>query len=125
MRKIYMDGQKLIFQIYNNDLINNCGIIYTSIQSIYNSTIDIKDATYTASHNGYIQGIVRSQLTSGNPFVRILVNNTTMYEGMSKSAQYSYIWSNIIQIKKGDIMTYTLTSDTTDGEKILRFYFHR
>ena len=44
---------------------------------------------------------------------------------MSKSAQYSYIWSNIIQIKKGDIITYTLTSDTTDGEKILRFYFHR
>lgn len=113
------------FIIYYNDLINNCGIIYTSIQLIYNSTVDIKDATYTASHNGYIQGIVRTQRTSGNPFVRILVNTIPVYEGMSKIGQYSYIWSNIIQIKKGDIITYTLTSETTDAEKVLRLYSHR
>ena len=99
--------------------------IYTSFQLIYDSTVDIKNATYTASHNGYIQGFARTQNDEGIPFVRILVNGTTVYEGMSNNAKYSYIWSNIIQIKKGDIINYTLISNTTDGEKRLRFYFHR
>lgn len=78
--------------------------------------------TYTISQNGYIQAYSKTDATSGYPFIRLYVNNICIYENVGVTGSYKYAWSPLFKVYAGDILKYTLTSETKDGWKHLRLY---
>ena len=92
---------------------------------IYRSKSDISEGSYTSTSDGFVQGIARTGAKSGTPFARLLINNVTVFEGYAPTKNYSYLWSPLFDVRKGDIIEYTLTSGTNDDNKELRIYRHR
>lgn len=100
--------------------------MYESIEIIYRSTDDIKNSIYSVPFDGYIQCISRSQEIAGVPFIRIYINNLLVFEDVSSSsARFKYIWSPLFQVRKNDIIKYTITTESSDGIKELRLYRNR
>ena len=101
------------------------GCAYGGISVIYRNNSDITEGSYTSTIDGFIQGIAKTAAKSGTPFVRLLINNETVFEGSAPTKNYSYLWSPLFEVRKGDIIKYTLKSDTDDSTKELRIYIHR
>ena len=101
------------------------GCSYEDIATIYRSNSDIVEGLYTSTDDGFVQGIARTHANPGTPFARLLINNVTVFEGHGRDKAYSYLWSPLFEIRKGDIIKYTLTSGTNDDKKELRIYKHR
>ena len=112
---------------YNDltDINEGIGCIYESAKIVYMSTTDIVNSTYTSKFNGYVQCIARSQKESGTPFIRLVINNTMIFEGIVPSGMYTYLWSPLFLVKKNDIIQYTITTESSDGSKELRIYNHK
>jgi len=91
---------------------------------VYRSTKDIVNSAYTPKIDGYVQCIARSQAEAGIPFIRLVINNMTVFEGTAPSGNYNYIWSPLFLVKKNDIIKYTITTESSDGIKELRMYKH-
>ena len=45
-----------------------------------------------------------------------------VYEVTGVMKNYSYAWSPMFRVKTGDVIKYTITTETSDGSKELRFY---
>lgn len=91
---------------------------------VYRSNSDISEGLYTLTRDGFVQCIAKTVSTSGSPFIRLEINNTTVFEGHAPTKMYSYLWPPLFRVKKGDTIKYTLTSDTDDSGKELRIYRH-
>ena len=91
---------------------------------VYRSNNDIVDGLYTLTSDGFVQCIAKTDSTSGSPFIRLEINNTIVFEGYAPTKAYSYLWSPLFRVKKGDSIRYTLTSDTDNSTKELRIYRH-
>lgn len=101
------------------------GCAYKGIQVIYKRNVDIVEGLYTSAWDGFVQGIAKTAANSGNPFIRLEINGSVIFEGSGVSKNYSYLWSPLFEVRKGDVIKYMLTSDTDDSNKELRIYLHR
>lgn len=101
------------------------GCSYEGIDVIYRSNSDIVEGLYTSAWDGFVQGIAKTAANSGNPFIRLEINGSVIFEGSGVSKNYSYLWSPLFEVRKGDVIKYTITSDTNDSNKELRIYRHR
>ena len=108
-----------------NKLNEGIGCSYNGIDVIYRSNSDISEGLYTSTRDGFVQGIAKTAAKSGIPFARLLINNALVFEGSALAKNYSYLWTPLFEVRKGDIIKYTLTSGTDDGTKELRIYKHR
>ena len=95
------------------------------IRVVYKRAVDIVDGLYTSTDDGFVQGIAKTAAKNGNPFIRLEINDNVIFEGNGVNKNYSYLWSPLFEVRKGDIIKYTLTSDTDDSNKELRIYMHR
>jgi hypothetical protein len=89
----------------------------SKMKSIITSNKDINNQLYTMTEDGYIIASVRTQGTSGSPFVRINIGALNLYEGQGISGTYKYLWSSVIPVRKGMKISFTLTAgeNITDG----------
>ena len=101
------------------------GCSYEGIDVIYRSNSDIEGGLYTSTYDGFVQGIAKTAAKSGNPFIRLEINDSLIFEANGINKAYSYLWSPLFEVRKGDIIKYTITSDTNDSNKELRIYRHR
>lgn len=108
-----------------NALNEGSGCAYKGIQVIYKRNVDIVEGLYTSAWDGFVQGIAKTAANSGNPFIRLEINGSVIFEGSGVSKNYSYLWSPLFEVRKGDVIKYMLTSDTDDSNKELRIYLHR
>ena len=92
---------------------------------IYRQNADIVEGLYTSTVDGFVQGITKTAAKNGNPFIRLKINDNVVFEGNGLNKTYSYLWSPLFEVRKGDIIKYTLTSDTDDSNKELRVYKHK
>ena len=92
---------------------------------VYQSNSDISEGSYKVAIDGFVQCIAKTESKSGSPFARLMINNIIVFEGYAPTKTYSYLWSPLFRVKKGDSIRYTLTSDTDDSIKELRIYKHR
>ena len=109
---------------FYNDLDKRTGCVYSGIEIIYRENTDATENFYTSTKDGWIQGIAKTAKEIGLPFIRLEINNTTVFEGYGVKTMYSYMWSPLFEVKKGDIIKYTLSSNTNDSNKELRMYNH-
>jgi hypothetical protein len=105
-----------------NELTKNMVPSYNSLSTLYHSNSDITEQVTTIDKSGWVQCIAKTDSTSGTPFIRLLINNVIVYEKYGIIKNYSYAWSPLFRVKTGDIIKYTLTTETSDGLKELRFY---
>lgn len=91
---------------------------------IITSSKDVNNKAYTIAEDGYITASVRTQGTSGSPFIRINIGGTNLYEGQGMSGMYKYLWSSVIPVRKGMKITFTLTAgeNITDGQYNVWFF---
>lgn len=101
------------------------GCSYDGIEVLYRKNVDIEGGLYTSTYDGFVQGIAKTAAKSGNPFIRLEINDSLIFEANGINKAYSYLWSPLFEVRKGDIIKYTLTSDTNDSNKELRIYRHR
>lgn len=101
------------------------GCSYGGIEVLYRKNVDIEGGLYTSTYDGFVQGIAKTAAKSGNPFIRLEINDSLIFEANGINNSYSYLWSPLFEVRKGDIIKYTLTSDTNDSNKELRIYRHR
>ena len=97
-----------------NELTENMVPDMSKMAPIITSSKDVNNKAYTIAEDGYITASVRTQGTSGSPFIRINIGGTNLYEGQGMSGMYKYLWSSVIPVRKGMKITFTLT----DGENI-------
>lgn len=85
---------------------------------------DVTKKDYTFTEDGYIIVSVRTQKTSGSPFIRINIGEMNLYEGQGMSGMYKYLWSSVIPVRKGTKITFTLTAgeNITDGQYNVWFF---
>ena len=95
---------------------------YNSLSTLYHSNSDITEQVTAIDKGGWVQCITKTDSTSGTPFIRLLINDVIVYEKYGIKKNYSYAWSPLFRVKTGDIIKYTLTTETSDGLKELRFY---
>ena len=105
-----------------NELTENMVPSYNNLSTLYHSNSDITEQVTTIDKSGWVQCIAKTDSTSGTPFIRLLINNVIVYEKYGIIKNYSYAWSPLFRVKTGDIIKYTLTTETSDGLKELRFY---
>ena len=91
---------------------------------IITSSKDVNNKAYTIAEDGYITASVRTQGTSGSPFIRINIGGTNLYEGQGMSGMYKYLWSSVIPVRKGMKITFTLTAgeNITDAQYNVWFF---
>ena len=107
------------------ELNEGIGCSYDGIDVIYRRNSDISEGLYTSTSDGFVQGIAKTAAKSGNPFIRLEINDSIIFEGSGLNNNYSYLWSPLFEVRKGDIIKYTLTSNTDDSSKELRIYKHK
>lgn len=101
---------------------------YKSVTAIITSAKDVQETAYTFQENGFFQARIRTQQTSGTPFIRIAVGGAAggrvIYEAYGKTGMYTYLWSPIFSIRKGSIVYFTLTAgeNITDGQYGVNFF---
>lgn len=97
---------------------------YESGTAIIASGKDIQETTYTFLEDGFFQASIRTQQTSGTPFMRIVVGNKVIFEAYGQTGAYTYLWSPIFPIRKGSIVYFTLTAgeNITDGQYGVNFF---
>lgn len=96
----------------------------SNMAPIITSSKDVNNKAYTIAEDGYVIASVRTQGTSGSPFVRIYFNGMNLYEGQGISGAYKYIWSSVIPVRKGMKIVFTLTAgeNITDGQYNVWFF---
>ena len=82
---------------------------------------DISNAEYYCEEDGYICAKVRTQSTSGTPFIRLHINGLVVFEGLGITGVYRYLWTPLYPVKKGDRIVYTLTSEADGTHRQLVF----
>ena len=94
------------------------------MKSIITASKDVKMKDYTFTEDGYIIASVRTQETSGSPFIRINIGGMNLYEGQGMSGTYRYLWSSVLPVRKGMKITFTLTAgeNITDGQYNVWFF---
>ena len=107
------------------ELNEGIGCAYVGIRLVYKRDVDIAGGLYISTDDGFVQGIAKTDAKFGNPFIRLEINDNVVFEGSGLNKNYSYLWSPLFEVRKGDIIKYTLTSDTDDSNKELRIYPHR
>ena len=95
---------------------------YNSMSTLYHSNSDITEQVTTIDKDGWLQCVASTSKASGAPFIRLYINNVIVYEKSGLVRNYSYAWSPLFRVKTGDVIKYTLTTETSDGLKELRFY---
>lgn len=100
-------------------------ISYNTIGVIANESSDVSEKKITISRDGFLQAICKTAAEKGQPFIRLQINGTIVFEGHSENASYRYLWSPLFPVKAGDIVTYTLTNETNSGERKLYLYGYR
>lgn len=96
---------------------------YTDFANLYSDVSDVTDGQKTISRHGYVQCISKTLSVDGTPFIRLFINGTQVYEGFGNSGRYQYLWSPLFRVKTGDIIKYTITTESSSGcEKSVRLY---
>lgn len=104
------------------DLTENMVPNYNSMSVLYSGSSDVAERVTTIDKDGWVQCIAKTDSTSGTPFIRLFINDVIVYEKYGIIKNYSYAWSPLFRVKTGDIIKCTLTTETPDGKKELRFY---
>lgn len=107
-----------------NELTENMVPDMSKMAPIITSSKDVNNKAYTIAEDGYITASVRTQGTSGSPFIRINIGGMNLYEGQGMSGMYKYLWSSVIPVRKGTKITFTLTAgeNITDGQYSVWFF---
>lgn len=107
-----------------NELTENMVPDMSKMAPIITSSKDVNNKAYTIAEDGYITASVRTQGTSGSPFIRINIGGTNLYEGQGMSGMYKYLWSSVIPVRKGMKITFTLTAgeNITDAQYNVWFF---
>ena len=107
-----------------NELTENMIPDISKMVSIITANKDVTQKDYTFTEDGYITASVRTQGTSGTPFIRINIGGMNLYEGQGMSGTYRYLWSSVIPVRKGVKITFTLTAgeNITDGQYNVWFF---
>lgn len=107
-----------------NELTENMVPDMSKMAPIITSSKDVNNKAYTIAEDGYITASVRTQRTSGSPFIRINIGGTNLYEGQGMSGMYKYLWSSVIPVRKGMKITFTLTAgeNITDAQYNVWFF---
>ena len=113
----------MIILLYRDNHYNDLEIKYDQYIIIYDNSKDVIEATHTIEKNGYIQAFAKTRATSGNPFMRLYINNIMIFEGYSQTGAYKYIWSPLFKVNANDIVEYTMTTESKDGSCHLRLYY--
>ena len=96
---------------------------YTDFANLYSDVSDVTDGQKTILRHGYVQCISKTLSVDGTPFIRLFINGTQVYEGFGNSGRYQYLWSPLFRVKTGDIIKYTITTESSSGcEKSVRLY---
>ena len=97
---------------------------YKSVTTAISSAKDVQETAYTFPKDGFFQASIRTQQTSGTPFMRIVVGNKVIFEAYGQTGVYTYLWSPIFPIRKGSIVYFTLTAgeNITDGQYGVNFF---
>ena len=116
--KLYGDITQLTEKMY---------IAYSNVSIIVDASSD-NNADYkttSVQKDGHIQAACRTSSEPGQPFIRLLINNTIVFEGHGENAAYRYLWSPLFPVKAGDNVTYTITNGVNSGERRLYLYGYR
>ena len=100
-------------------------ISYDGVDVIANKSSDIASKQITVSRDGFLQAVCKTAAEKGQPFIRLQINGTVVFEGHAENASYRYLWSPLFPVKAGDIVTYTMTNNTASGERKLYLYNFR
>lgn len=99
----YAMGQEINQLNSDLDKISNKSIRFTEGYNVLTST-----GSYTVLEDGYIQSRNASEeISTTNPVVRVLINNTTVIENTGISGTYKYFTSAFFPVKVGDIIKLT------------------
>lgn len=107
-----------------NELTENMIPDMSKMVSIITASKDVTKKDYIFTEDGYIIASVRTQETSGSPFIRINVGGINLYEGQGMSGMYKYLWSSVLPVRKGTKITFTLNAgeNITDGQYNVWFF---
>lgn len=102
-------------------------VAYSNVSIIVNASSD-NDANYkttSVQKDGHIQADCKTSDEIGQPFIRLLINGTIVFEGYGEKATYRYLRSPLFPVKAGDNVTYTITNGVNSGERKLLLYGYR
>ena len=120
----YLDGLTGNVQKNINSLTEKMYISYNA-DVIVNESSDVNENKITISRDGFLQAICKTAEVKGQPFIRLQINGTKVFEGHAENALYRYLWSPLFPVKAGDIVVHTLTNGTNSGERKLYLYEYR
>lgn len=87
---------------------------------------DLTNYPIEIPYDCFFQCFARTGTPNGTPIIRIAINSIFIYEGYGVTGQYKYLWSPMFRVKKGDVISLTLqtgtTEDVTRGEKAYQFF---
>lgn len=88
--------------------------------TIYSSTTDVTDATYTVEEDGFLLIKIDVSSSSGNCFYRLRINNgLILQQNANEDSNYVYYTSSAIPVRKDDTIVYPIKSGESKGKKQL------
>lgn len=100
-------------------------VSYDSVGVIVNESSDANVKKITVKSDGFLQAICKTAADKGQPFIRLKINELIVFEGHAETATYRYLWTPLFPVKAGDVVIYTITNNTSSGERTIRLYGYR
>lgn len=100
-------------------------VSYDSVGIIVNESSDATEKKITISQDGFVQAMCKTGADRGQPFIRLQINKLAVFEGQAENATYRYLWTPLFPVKAGDVVIYTITNETSSGERTIRLYGYR
>lgn len=108
-----------------NELTEKMYVSYDSVVIIVNESSDATEKKITISQDGFVQAMCKTGADRGQPFIRLQINKLAVFEGQAENATYRYLWTPLFPVKAGDVVIYTITNETSSGERTIRLYGYR
>ena len=108
-----------------NELTEKMYVSYDSVGIIVNESSDATEKKITISQDGFVQAMCKTGADRGQPFIRLQINKLAVFEGQAENATYRYLWTPLFPVKAGDVVIYTITNETSSGERTIRLYGYR
>lgn len=107
------------------ELTEKMYVSYDSVGIIVNESSDATEKKITISQDGFVQAMCKTGADRGQPFIRLQINKLAVFEGQAENATYRYLWTPLFPVKAGDVVIYTITNETSSGERTIRLYGYR
>ena len=100
-------------------------VSYDSVGVIVDESSDATEKKITVNQDGFVQAMCKTGVDRGQPFIRLQINKAAVFEGQAENAAYRYLWTPLFPVKAGDVVIYTITNETSSGERTIRLYGYR